>query len=150
CPHRGASLFFGRNEEGGMRCVYHGWKTSNASSPNSIGPLKNRYAIAVSGAGFGMLGFSQIFNAPNSWRLDGGKLIKDREAEEFKASVGFVRDLYVAGLFHPNKGGSYSLQVQATRSDFIAGRFMVHMDSVVNAWADFWQRGLRANPPVDS
>src|SRR6202012_3003635 len=26
CPHRCASLFFGRNEPGGMRCVYHGWK----------------------------------------------------------------------------------------------------------------------------
>ena len=26
CPHRGASLFFGRNEECGIRCVYHGWK----------------------------------------------------------------------------------------------------------------------------
>jgi phenylpropionate dioxygenase-like ring-hydroxylating dioxygenase large terminal subunit len=26
CPHRGASLFFGRNEETGLRCVYHGWK----------------------------------------------------------------------------------------------------------------------------
>ena len=28
CPHRGASLFFGRNEESGLRCVYHGWKFS--------------------------------------------------------------------------------------------------------------------------
>ena len=26
CPHRGASMFFGRNEENGLRCVYHGWK----------------------------------------------------------------------------------------------------------------------------
>ena len=26
CPHRCASLFFGRNEEGGIRCIYHGWK----------------------------------------------------------------------------------------------------------------------------
>lgn len=26
CAHRGANLFFGRNEEGGLRCVYHGWK----------------------------------------------------------------------------------------------------------------------------
>lgn len=26
CPHRCASLFYGRNEEGGIRCVYHGWK----------------------------------------------------------------------------------------------------------------------------
>jgi phthalate 4,5-dioxygenase oxygenase subunit len=26
CPHRCASLFFGRNENAGLRCVYHGWK----------------------------------------------------------------------------------------------------------------------------
>ena len=26
CPHRCASLFYGRNEEGGIRCIYHGWK----------------------------------------------------------------------------------------------------------------------------
>ena len=26
CPRRGASLFFGRNESSGIRCVYHGWK----------------------------------------------------------------------------------------------------------------------------
>jgi nitrite reductase/ring-hydroxylating ferredoxin subunit len=26
CPHRGASLWLGRNEENGLRCVYHGWK----------------------------------------------------------------------------------------------------------------------------
>jgi phthalate 4,5-dioxygenase len=26
CPHRCASLFLGRNEENGIRCIYHGWK----------------------------------------------------------------------------------------------------------------------------
>jgi len=26
CPHRCASLFLGRNEENGIRCLYHGWK----------------------------------------------------------------------------------------------------------------------------
>ena len=26
CPHRRASLFYGRNEEEGLRCAYHGWK----------------------------------------------------------------------------------------------------------------------------
>jgi phenylpropionate dioxygenase-like ring-hydroxylating dioxygenase large terminal subunit len=26
CPHRGASLFFGRNDGCGLRCVYHGWQ----------------------------------------------------------------------------------------------------------------------------
>jgi phthalate 4,5-dioxygenase len=32
CPHRCASLFFGRNEEGGLRCVYHGWKFDTAGN----------------------------------------------------------------------------------------------------------------------
>jgi phthalate 4,5-dioxygenase oxygenase subunit len=26
CPHRRAPMFFARNEEKGLRCVYHGWK----------------------------------------------------------------------------------------------------------------------------
>ena len=26
CPHRRVSLYFGRNEDNGLRCVYHGWK----------------------------------------------------------------------------------------------------------------------------
>ena len=26
CAHRGVSLWFGRNERGGLRCPYHGWK----------------------------------------------------------------------------------------------------------------------------
>jgi len=32
CPHRGASLFFARNEECGIRCVYHGWKFDAAGN----------------------------------------------------------------------------------------------------------------------
>jgi phenylpropionate dioxygenase-like ring-hydroxylating dioxygenase large terminal subunit len=26
CSHRGTSLFYGRNEQCGLRCIYHGWK----------------------------------------------------------------------------------------------------------------------------
>ena len=26
CPHRGASLFFGINQDRGLMCIYHGWK----------------------------------------------------------------------------------------------------------------------------
>ncbi len=32
CPHRCASLFLGRNEEDGIRCVYHGWKFDAAGN----------------------------------------------------------------------------------------------------------------------
>ena len=32
CPHRCASLFLGRNEENGIRCIYHGWKYDAAGN----------------------------------------------------------------------------------------------------------------------
>ncbi len=32
CPHRLASLALGRNEEGGLRCIYHGWKFDTAGA----------------------------------------------------------------------------------------------------------------------
>ncbi|MFM1813665.1 MAG: hypothetical protein RLZ98_360 [Pseudomonadota bacterium] len=36
CPHRTASMFFGRNEEGGLRCVYHGIKFDVAGNCTDI------------------------------------------------------------------------------------------------------------------
>lgn len=45
CAHRSADLFYGRNEQGGIRCVYHGWKfdveghcleTPNATVPQAF------------------------------------------------------------------------------------------------------------------
>jgi phenylpropionate dioxygenase-like ring-hydroxylating dioxygenase large terminal subunit len=41
CPHRGASLFFGRNEHGGIRCVYHGWKFDVTGRAVDIPNVKN-------------------------------------------------------------------------------------------------------------
>ncbi|TME32984.1 MAG: Rieske 2Fe-2S domain-containing protein [Chloroflexi bacterium] len=44
CPHRGASLFFGRNEEAGIRCVHHGWKFDTSGQcvdmPNESPPSR--------------------------------------------------------------------------------------------------------------
>lgn len=41
CPHRRASLALARNEPGGLRCIYHGWKVGSDGSvveaPNHIG-----------------------------------------------------------------------------------------------------------------
>src|SRR5207244_3267629 len=44
CPHRGASLFFGRNEEAGLRCVYHGWKFDIAGACVDMPNLRSREA----------------------------------------------------------------------------------------------------------
>jgi phenylpropionate dioxygenase-like ring-hydroxylating dioxygenase large terminal subunit len=49
CPHRGASLFFGRNEEEGLRCVYHGWKfdTSGACVDMPSEPAESNFKSKV-------------------------------------------------------------------------------------------------------
>ena len=51
CPHRRAPLFFGRNEQSGLRCAYHGWKWDTQgncvdmpSEPPGT-PLRNRVKI---------------------------------------------------------------------------------------------------------
>ena len=49
CPHRNANLFWGRNEEDGLRCVYHGWKFSRDGTcvdmPNE--PPGSRFAEKI-------------------------------------------------------------------------------------------------------
>jgi len=54
CPHRGASLFFGRNEESGLRCVYHGWKFAHDGTcvdmPNE--PAESDFRTKVKAAAY--------------------------------------------------------------------------------------------------
>lgn len=54
CPHKMAPLFFGRNENCGLRCVYHGWKFDvegncvdipNIIPPDTYEELKRRASI---------------------------------------------------------------------------------------------------------
>jgi nitrite reductase/ring-hydroxylating ferredoxin subunit len=49
CPHRNANLFWGRNEEDGLRCVYHGWKFDADGAcvdmPNE--PPRSRFAEKI-------------------------------------------------------------------------------------------------------
>jgi phthalate 4,5-dioxygenase oxygenase subunit len=46
CSHRGASLFFGRNEECGLRCPYHGWKYETdgqcVDQPSEVRPFSSQ------------------------------------------------------------------------------------------------------------
>ena len=46
--------------------------------------------------------YAAMFGAPNSWVLDSsGKLTKDIETPQYKEALNYVRDLVVAGLYHP-------------------------------------------------
>ena len=46
CPHRGASLALGRCEEGGLRCIYHGWKVDTAGNLLEAPPERNQELFA--------------------------------------------------------------------------------------------------------
>ena len=75
-----------------------------------------------------------MFRAPSNWRLDPtGKLVKDFETDEYAAAVGYARDLFAAGVYHPNSptyaGGA------TVDSDFRAGKFAVYATS----WGAFLQ-----------
>jgi phthalate 4,5-dioxygenase oxygenase subunit len=51
CAHRGVSLWFGRNEENGLRCPYHGWKYDftgqcvDLPSEGGTGPMQKRMKL---------------------------------------------------------------------------------------------------------
>ena len=108
-------------------------------------PGEGRWAIGNIGSNdtlFGLGGYAQMFNAPNSWKLDAsGKLIKDRETDEFKSAIGFVRELFSAGFFHPD-----SPTLARSRESFVAKRFAVSLEGQGNSWVDFWQQGQQQNP----
>ena len=54
CPHRRASLFFGRNEENGLRCVYHGWKfdADGRCAEMPTEPPESRLRLGLRAAGY--------------------------------------------------------------------------------------------------
>jgi putative aldouronate transport system substrate-binding protein len=113
-------------------------------------PQENVWGIGSFGAGpggglYGLGCFTQLFGAPNNWKLDSaGKLIKDRETEEYKAAVGFMRDLFAAGVYFPN-----SIQATANvRPDFAAKRFAVSPEGQGNSFIDFQQQGNKITPPT--
>ena len=62
CCHRGASLVYGRVEEGGLRCIYHGWKFDRSGQivemPNCVNPavmerIRQQHYPVVEAGGLG-------------------------------------------------------------------------------------------------
>ena len=54
CAHRGVSLWFGRNEENGIRCPYHGWKYDHTGQCVEVPsePAESGYCKKVSLKGY--------------------------------------------------------------------------------------------------
>jgi putative aldouronate transport system substrate-binding protein len=113
-------------------------------------PQAGHWGIAAGGAGFGFgvgaAWYPGMFGAPNTWQLDsGGKLTHARETDQFKAAIGFVRDLFAAGVYHPNSGNYGAL---AIKDDHVAGKFAFAESTWTATYPDFWHRGAVLDPPV--
>ncbi len=67
CSHRGVSLFFGRNEEGGIRCAYHGLKF------NRLGQCLEVPSAPQACAHMGITGYPCIERAGIVWAYMGPK-----------------------------------------------------------------------------
>jgi len=111
-------------------------------------PQDGRYAytaqVAPNALPWDLANISRFFGAPNGWGLDNsGKLIQTRETDQFKAAVGFARDLYAAGLFHPDTA-TFNSPIQLENT-FLSTRaiFAPHNMAFYNS---LWRRGLAATP----
>jgi putative aldouronate transport system substrate-binding protein len=111
-------------------------------------PQESRWAIGnfVQPVGERMLGltsFLEMFGAPNAWGLDpSGKLVRDRETEEYKAGLSYLKELIDLDLYPPDiQTGSDS------RGAYLQGRFVVSNEAFGNGWNDMWRRGMQLNPP---
>src|SRR5262249_4528672 len=70
--------------------------------------------------------FAGLFGAPNEWRRDpNGNLTRMYETPEFKEAIGYMRDLWSAGVFHPD---SPTPGFQ-TGVAFLGGRITLLIDS---------------------
>jgi len=105
----------------------------------------NRYAYSLTTTGGTF--FPAIFGAPNNWAESGGKFTKDFETEEFKASVGFARDMWAAGVIDPNTTYTTPTAGNAFYGRKLAFRFM-GLVSAVYEGAPTIVTGM--NPPYNA
>jgi putative aldouronate transport system substrate-binding protein len=88
--------------------------------------------------------FAQMFGAPNNWRVESsGKLVKNYETEEFKTGVGYARDLYQAGVFHPD---SHTNTNTLADQGFTGGKFAFFNSTWTGFSTVFWPQAIRFNP----
>ncbi|WP_433440930.1 extracellular solute-binding protein [Nonomuraea sp. CA-141351] len=91
-------------------------------------PKDNQWGlVTASGGVYGLSIFSQLFGAPNGWRLENGKLVHAIETEEYKAAVEYVRKLREAGIVSPGSEGFDGLK---RKNEFNAGRAALVYDGL--------------------
>lgn len=72
--------------------------------------------------------FTSIFGAPNNWAVDpNGKFTATFETDAYRNAVSYVRDLFAAGIFHPD---SATYNTPSARDAFQARKFAFRYDGL--------------------
>ncbi|HEU0168544.1 MAG TPA: hypothetical protein VFS62_12270 [Chloroflexota bacterium] len=101
---------------------------------NTVGGVQN----------LGILGYASMLGAPQNWGFDSsGKVVRDRETEQYKAAVGYLQDLWKSGLMWPDATSA----ANNSRDNFVAKKFALSVEGFGNSWNDFWLRGLTQQKP---
>ncbi|MBV9581079.1 MAG: extracellular solute-binding protein [Chloroflexi bacterium] len=103
-------------------------------------------AYAFGLTGIGAVPQLAMFHAPNNWAVDAsGKFVKDLETDEFKAALAYTRDLWASGLFFAD---ALTTTSSNNKANLVAGRFSVYPDGWFSYPVEYWDRGLKLDPPV--
>ena len=78
--------------------------------------------------------FQGLFGAPNNWGIVNGKLVKDWETEEYKATVAYVRSLWDAGVVFPDSptltSNSLTSNWLGNKYTFWLGGYLVYLSTM--------------------
>lgn len=130
-------------------------RPKNADNYRSLGqhftrPDQNLWGMGVeNNVGMGLTNgwLDSIFGVPNIWSLDdkSGKLTAYVETDQFRAAVSYARDLWNAGIIHPN---AMQYNLVSARNDFAARRFAFRFDGFQSASITFWDNAVNLDPPA--
>jgi putative aldouronate transport system substrate-binding protein len=108
-------------------------------------PQQGRWAIVNSKGNTFFTMIQQMFGVPYLWRLDGGRLTRSFETEEYKAALEFAAGLVKAGVTVP---GSDGIDGQARKNAFRAGKGAMVYDGFP-AYIDYAVEMKRLNPKAE-
>ena len=115
-------------------------------------PQSNQWGIGAGAPAYGLVNgrgdcpLLAMFGAPNNWSVDsGGKFTKDFESGEFRAALGYVRELYAAGVFYPDP---VPLNSVILKTAFIGGKIGVVSTGWASYAVEFWDAALKMSPPI--
>ncbi len=89
--------------------------------------------------------YQMYFGAPNNWKRNAdGTLMRSFETDEYKAAVGYARDLVGSGLYHPD---SPTLNQVSVRTNFVARKYAFVNSGWLAAAIQYWKGANQQTPP---